>query len=197
MLYYVPSVNYPQLMQKYLFILLFLIFSCDEPAIDGSTTTTACNYNIDADKDDGSCLVNDCAGVCGQTATVDNCNRCVGGDIGETACTCYDCDDSECCDCDGNIYETIQIGEQLWMAENLKVTRYNDDSEIQYVQKELSEPDVWANLSTGAYGYYNDDLSNSDTYGNLYNWYAVDADRVICPNGWHVPRTREFIHVEV
>ena len=92
-----------------------------------------------------------------------------------------------CIDIDGNVYETVQIGDQLWMAENLKVTHYNDGSEIQYVQSESSEPNVWKNLSTGAYGYYNDDPYHLDTYGNLYNWYVVDDDRGVCPEGWHVP----------
>ena len=57
MLYYVASVNYPQPMQKYLFILLLLIFSCEEPVIEGCTTSTACNYNADANKDDGNCIL--------------------------------------------------------------------------------------------------------------------------------------------
>jgi len=100
-------------------------------------------------------------------------------------------------DIDGNVYETVQIGEQLWMAENLKVTHYNDGSEIQYVQSESSEPDVWENLSTGAYGYYNDVPSHLDTYGNLYNWYAVDDDRGLCMEGWHVPSDDEYKQLEI
>jgi len=79
------------------------------------------------------------------------------------------------------------------MAENLKVTNYRDGSEIQYVQQESSEPNVWENLSTGAYGYYNDDLTNQETYGNLYNWFAVDDSRGVCPDGWHVPSNDEYI----
>jgi len=79
------------------------------------------------------------------------------------------------------------------MAENLKVTHYNDGSEIQYVQQESSEPDVWGNLSTGAYGYKNDDQDHLDTYGNLYNWYVVDDDRGVCPEGFHVPLDEEWM----
>ena len=66
-------------------------------------------------------------------------------------------------DIDGNVYETIQIGDQLWIAENLKVTHYNNGDEIPtgYSNSE------WNNLSTGAYAVYNDDPSNVETYGNL------------------------------
>jgi len=100
-------------------------------------------------------------------------------------------------DIDENGYETIQIGEQLWMAENLKVTHYNDNSEIQYVQSESSEPDVWENLSTGAYGDYDNNPTNSETYGRLYNWYTVDDDRGVCPDGFHVPSDEEFMELEM
>jgi len=145
---------------------------------------------------DGNCTApTDCAGECGGSAVEDECGVC-GGD-GSTCIVCADCSDSECCDCDGNIYETVQIGDQLWMAENLKVTHYNDGSEIQYVQQESSEPDVWQNLSTGAYGYYNDDPTNLNTYGNLYNWYTVDDSRGVCPDGWHVPSDEEFMELEM
>ena len=74
-------------MQKYLFILLLLIFSCDEPVIDGCTTATACNYNADATKDDGSCLENDCADVCVGTSVVDECDIC-GGDGKDAITSC-------------------------------------------------------------------------------------------------------------
>ena len=49
-------------------------------------------------------------------------------------------------DIDGNVYQTVQIGDQLWMAENLKTTHYNNGDVIQYVQSESSESDVWENL---------------------------------------------------
>jgi uncharacterized protein (TIGR02145 family) len=105
-------------------------------------------------------------------------------------------------DADGNEYETIQLnntisGSQHWFAENLKTTKYKNGDIIQYVQREAVEPDVWGNLSTGAYGYYNDDLSLQETYGNLYNFYTVDDDRGICPEGWHVPSDGEFKELEI
>ena len=83
------------------------------------------------------------------------------------------------------------------MAENLKTTHYQNGDAIQYVQSESSEPDVWENLSTGAYGYYNDDPSHLETYGNLYNWYTVDDDRGVCPEGWHVPSDDEWKELEM
>jgi uncharacterized protein (TIGR02145 family) len=95
-------------------------------------------------------------------------------------------------DIDGNIYQTVEIGDQIWMAENLKVTHYRNNDSIQYVQSESLEPDVWESLTTGAYGYYDDDQSHQDTYGNLYNWYAVADSRNIAPDGWHVPTDDEW-----
>ena len=91
-------------------------------------------------------------------------------------------------DIDGNVYETVQIGEQLWMKENLKVTHYNNGDEIPtgYSNSE------WASLSTGAYTVYNDNEINADTYGYLYNWYAIDLETGVCPEDWHVPTDGEY-----
>ena len=91
-------------------------------------------------------------------------------------------------DIDGNVYETIQIGEQVWMAENLKTTHYNDGSEIPtgYSGSE------GAQLETGAYAVYDDDPVNADVYGNLYNWYTVDDSRGICPENYHIPTDDEW-----
>ena len=102
-------------------------------------------------------------------------------------------DDNTCMDIDGNVYETIQIGDQLWMAENLKVNHYNDGSEIPtgYSNSE------WGWLDMGAYAVYDDDPSNADVYGNLYNWFAVDDDRGLCMDGWHVPSDEEFMELEM
>ncbi len=96
-------------------------------------------------------------------------------------------------DIDGNVYETVQIGDQLWMAENLKVTHYNDGGGIPtgYTGEE------WTQLETDAYAVYDEDPSNADVYGNLYNWYAVDDDRGICPEGWHVPTDEEWMELEM
>jgi len=99
-------------------------------------------------------------------------------------------------DIDGNVYRTVTIGNQVWMAENLKVTKYRDGTDIPNV----TGNSTWANLSTGAYCYYNNDNGNADTYGALYNWYAVNGDtdgngtkdKEIAPEGWHVPTTAEW-----
>jgi uncharacterized protein (TIGR02145 family) len=91
-------------------------------------------------------------------------------------------------DIDGNCYETIQIGGQVWMAENLKVTHYRDGSEI----PNITNNGDWSGLSTGAYGDYDNNPTNSETYGRLYNWYTVDDDRGVCPDGWHVPSDGEY-----
>ena len=95
-------------------------------------------------------------------------------------------------DIDGNIYETVQIGEQLWMAENLKVTHYNNGDEI----ANITDYTEWNNLSTDAYSIYDNEPSNADIYGNLYNWYAVDDNRGICMDGWHVPTHDEWTALE-
>lgn len=91
-------------------------------------------------------------------------------------------------DIDGNIYQTIKIGTQWWMAENLKVTHYRNGDSIPNVTDETA----WSNLTTGAYGNYNNDDDISNTYANLYNWYAVNDSRNIAPIGWHIPTDAEW-----
>ena len=91
-------------------------------------------------------------------------------------------------DIDGNVYHTVTIGEQTWMVENLKTTRYRNGETIPLVMDNAS----WATLSTGAYCDYNNTPSNSITYGKLYNWYAVNDSRNIAPTGWHVPSDDEW-----
>ena len=90
-------------------------------------------------------------------------------------------------DIDGNVYETVQIGEQLWMAENLKTTHYNNGDEITYPNNE-----DFGSYDEGQYGVYDNDPSNADIYGNFYNWYTVDDDRGLCPEHWHVPSDDEW-----
>ena len=91
-------------------------------------------------------------------------------------------------DIDGNVYQTIQIGDQLWMAENLKVTHYNNGDSIIYITSE----EHWGSMNQGQYAIYNDESINSNIYGNLYNWAVIGDIRGICPIGWHVPSDDEF-----
>jgi len=93
-----------------------------------------------------------------------------------------------CVDYDGNVYETIKIGEQLWMAENLKVIHYNDGSEITHI----INSDYWGSYVEGQYGVYDNDPANADIYGNLYNFAVIEDDRGVCPEGWHVPSNNEY-----
>ena len=96
-------------------------------------------------------------------------------------------------DIDGNVYETVLIGEQLWMAENLKVTHYNDGSEI----PTGLDNSTWNSTNEGAYAIYDDDLANAEVYGNLYNGFIIDEDSGVCPEGWHVPSDGEWKELEL
>jgi len=91
-------------------------------------------------------------------------------------------------DSDGNTYKTVTIGSQVWMAENLKTTKYNDGTVIPLV----TDATAWSKLSTPAYCWYNNDAAtNKNTYGTLYNWYTVNTGK-LCPTGWHVPSETEW-----
>ena len=90
-------------------------------------------------------------------------------------------------DGDGNTYKTVIIGEQEWMAENLRTTKYNDGTSIPNV----TDGSQWDYLSTGAWSHYNNDNQYDTIYGKLYNWYAVETGK-LCPTGWHVPTDAEW-----
>jgi uncharacterized protein (TIGR02145 family) len=92
-------------------------------------------------------------------------------------------------DIDGNVYQTIKIGTQEWMAENLKVKHYRNNVDIPNVKAYTA----WYNLSTGAYCCYDNDTTNIAAYGLLYNWYAATDSQNICPVGWHLPSTAEWL----
>jgi len=88
-----------------------------------------------------------------------------------------------CTDGDGNNYPVVEIGGQIWMAENLKTTKYNDNSDIPNV----IEKSAWYLLQDGAFCWYENDISNGAIHGALYNCFAVIDPRNLCPTGWHVP----------
>ncbi|MEA3287347.1 MAG: FG-GAP-like repeat-containing protein, partial [Candidatus Marinimicrobia bacterium] len=87
----------------------------------------------------------------------------------------------------------VTIGNQTWMAENLKVTKYRNGESIDKV----TDNTAWGALSTGAYCNLDNDDTNADTYGSLYNWYSVDDYRNIAPVGWHVPTDDEWKNLEI
>lgn len=109
-------------------------------------------------------------------------------------------------DYDGNTYKTVKIGNQWWMAENLKTTHFSNGTEIPLIGNNES----WANLiqTDKAYCYYNDSITNANTYGALYTWAAaMNGDESselipslvpgICPVGWHLPSDGEWIVLEM
>jgi uncharacterized protein (TIGR02145 family) len=88
-------------------------------------------------------------------------------------------------DIDGNIYKTVEIGTQVWMAENLKTSRFNDGTEIPYIN------DPIFNLEPGFCWYKKNESIFKDIYGGYYNWFAVNTGK-LCPAGWHVPTDNEW-----
>ena len=101
-----------------------------------------------------------------------------------------DSDDFPCgfiSDVDGNLYELIQIGDQRWFSENLKVTHYNNGDPM---NTNLSNS-AWSSTNEGAY------VSPYPSYGYHYNWYAVDDERGICPEGWHVSTDSDWMTLEM
>jgi uncharacterized protein (TIGR02145 family) len=92
-------------------------------------------------------------------------------------------------DIDGNIYKTVKIGQQVWMAENLKTTTYvNGDT----ISDGTGAGDITIQTEPKYWFVNNDDLNNVSTYGRLYTSYTVTDSRNICPDGWHVPTDAEW-----
>jgi uncharacterized protein (TIGR02145 family) len=89
-------------------------------------------------------------------------------------------------------FKTVKIGSQVWMAENLNVDHYRNGDPI----SEMADASLWNSLSSGAWCYYGNDISNGEAYGKLYNWYAVNDSRCLCPNGWHVPSDQDWNRLE-
>ena len=96
-------------------------------------------------------------------------------------------------DYDGNVYQTVKIGDQWWMAENLKVIHYRNGDSLPNV----TDGGTWTYLTSGAYCAYGNDANNVAVYGRLYNWYAVVDSRGIAPQGWHVPTDDDWKQLEM
>jgi len=106
----------------------------------------------------------------------------------QIAVTTSDEDPTKVTDIEGNEYATVKIGNQLWMASNLKTTKYRNGDPI----VNMTDYTVWVTLTSGAYCDYDNLTANGTVYGHLYNWYAVSDSRNIAPAGWHVPSDAEW-----
>lgn len=96
-------------------------------------------------------------------------------------------------DIDGNVYSKVKIGQQTWMAENLKTTKLNDGTAIPLLDVDSN----WYSTSLPAYCWFNNDkISYSNTFGALYNWYTVNTGK-LCPLGWHVPTDNDWSILEI
>jgi len=108
----------------------------------------------------------------------------VGGNIPET----FECGDMLVDSWDGEQYATVLIGSQCWMAENLKATTYRNGTPITNV----TDDELWEYQVSGAYVWYDNDITWKDKYGALYNWYTTIDANGLCPTGWHVPTHDEW-----
>jgi len=104
----------------------------------------------------------------------------------------FECGISTITDADNNVYNTVLIGDQCWMKENLKTTKYRDGTDIPNV----TNSSAWVNLTSGAYCWYDNSFFWKDYYGALYNWYATDpasnGNNQLCPEGWRVPTDQDY-----
>ena len=91
-------------------------------------------------------------------------------------------------DIDGNNYSTIQICNQIWTQSNFNVSRYRNGDLI----PQITNASEWANTTTGAWCYYQNNTLNGPVFGKLYNWYAVNDPRGLAPLGWHIPTNAEW-----
>lgn len=91
-------------------------------------------------------------------------------------------------DIDGNIYNTIKIGNQVWMLDNLNVSRYRNGDAVNNV----TDYDLWDVTTSGAWSFYENNKKFSKSYGRLYNWYAINDPRGLAPKGWHIPSYKEW-----
>ena len=200
------------------------------PPVFGCTDSSACNFMPEANLDDGSCI--DCALFeerCGPgTMWDESVQLCVVANPSDTdfdGCvsmtdlldlltvfgTCnevpWSCGDP--LEYQGYDYETVQIGEQCWFAENLRAEDYRNGDVIPAVLND----EEWSSTTSGALAVFGSEgsycqhyspelnpcspMESLGAYGRLYNWYAVDDSREICPSGWHVPTDSEWVEVEL
>lgn len=98
-------------------------------------------------------------------------------------------EDTDIKDIEGNTYKTVKIGNQTWMAENLKTTKYSNGVQLPLI----TDATEWSLLTTGAVCQINNNSSNQNPHGMLYNAYVMDSGLNVCPTGWHIPSKNEYV----
>ena len=151
--------------------------------ISGCTYSNYCNYNPLANVYDGSCSS---VGMACNDNNPSSLGSVYNGDCQCVASIPEYTQVSGVEDTEGNFYPSVIIYGQEWMQQNLAVTTYRNGDPITLLSPGDTPIDV------AAYAYYNNDLSNVATYGNLYNWYVVGDVRGVCPSGWHVPTDSDW-----
>ena len=196
---------------------VFALYNAVSP-ITGCIDEQACNFNPEANVDDDSCTyppfgLTDCeagGALCGEGTAWDEVSQsCVVANVSDTdfdGCVgindflihlsnfgsgcgpelTWSCGDQ--LEYQGYHYETVQIGEQCWFAENLRSENYENGDVI---PTNLSNAE-WQSSISGAMAVYGDGSLSLSEHGGLYNWYAVDDARGLCPTGWHVPSDEEW-----
>ena len=162
----------------------------------GCTDETACNFNALANVDDGSCEV--CTDEMSCQGDLDNDGLVSVTDLlmllgafGNECEPVWNCGDPV--NYHGYDYPTVQIGEQCWFDENLRTSEYRNGDDLSTGLSEIA----WIQADFGAQTPYDDDFDFIATYGLLYNWFAVNDSRALCPDGWHVPSDADFMSLEL
>jgi uncharacterized protein (TIGR02145 family) len=158
------------------------------PIIAGCMNSQACNYNALANQDNQSCIIPGQFCDDGDYFTTD--------DIIDQYCQCHGLQGQGSFfqsgdgiyDIDGNYYSSVIINGQEWMRKNLAVSKYRNGDPISNLSNDMS----WTNTTSGGFCVYNNDISNNQVYGKLYNWYAVEDARGLCPVGWRVPNEQDW-----
>ena len=152
-------------------------------SVDLCVDPQACNYNSNPTE---ACVfldaIGDCGGDCAEDTDGDGvCDELYGTCQGESTLTYH-----------GYTYDLVAIGDQCWFAENLRNEHYANGDAIPGDFSNSEWENVVEIFNLGAQAIYNNDASNLTDYGRLYNWYAVDDARGLCPSGWHVPTDVEY-----
>ena len=181
----------------------------DESGSDvcGCTYENATNYDSTATMEDGSCLYSQEAYDAGVALSV--CDSVYNPDYDHDGfigvndilgiLSHYDLEwppPHQCGDplsYQGYDYETVQIGEQCWFAENLRAQNYRDELPI----SEVEDCTTWSGITEGAYCSYENQTDHSNVHGLLYNWFVTDDSLGVCPSGWHVPTDFEWMALEI